>query len=366
MNNSNQFRGEYKLTQGNTGEQVLIHLSSTHISYKHTDHAQWIQIAFAEIAGMHTYNDSNVVINFGAYPYQSLLIKDPEFLHLLKQQCINHPVVANLFKNSKATFIKLLLVIASILIGLVLLAWFFILPWAVNKAVEKFPVEYEQKFGKVMFDQVKATETIDLEKSRVLNNFFDSLYFKSRYDVQLICVKRDEVNAYALPGGYIVVYDGILNKMQKQEELAGLLAHEFAHISLKHTLKSTFNTLGFSALLQLIFGGFDDSVVGLLGNQTDQLRQLHYSRTLEEEADVKGYDLVKQQAIDPNGMINLFERLKAESGSMLPGILSTHPLPEDRISNIKNLILKDKYSFKPHPSLNLLFDSIKKSSVNGY
>jgi flagellar basal body-associated protein FliL len=72
----------------------------------------------------------------------------PQFLNELKTQCYDQPIVANLFKNGKSTFIKLMLVIASIFIGLLLLAYFFLLPWMVNKAVENFPSDYEKKFGK--------------------------------------------------------------------------------------------------------------------------------------------------------------------------------------------------------------------------
>jgi predicted Zn-dependent protease len=162
-----------------------------------------------------------------------------------------------------------------------------------------------------------------------------------------------------MPGGFIVVYEGILKKMKSEEELAGLLAHEFSHIKLKHTLKSTFNNIGFSALLQLVFGGFDESLIGLLGNQTEQLRQLHYSRTLEQEADENGFNLMKEQRLDPNGMINLFERLKAESSNNVPSILSTHPLPNERISYIQKLINNDRYAVKKNNKLEIIFEQMK-------
>jgi predicted Zn-dependent protease len=229
----------------------------------------------------------------------------------------------------------------------------------VNKAVENFPSDYEKKFGKVMFDQVKASEKWDSTQTKLLNDFFESLHFKSNYNIEILCVKKDEVNAYAMPGGFIVVYEGILKKMKSEEELAGLLAHEFSHIKLKHTLKSTFNNIGFSALLQLVFGGFDESLIGLLGNQTEQLRQLHYSRTLEQEADENGFNLMKEQSLDPNGMINLFERLKAESSNNVPSILSTHPLPNERISYIQKLINNDRYAVKKNNKLEIIFEQMK-------
>jgi beta-barrel assembly-enhancing protease len=366
MNNSNQFLGEYKSSPNRSGEPVNITLTANNIAYKTSNHAQWISIPIDKIVGMHTFNKSNVVINFGDYPYQSLTCRDEQFLKELKVQCYDYPMVANLFKNSKSTFIKLMLVIGALFVGLALLTYFFLLPWMVNKAVENFPQDYEKKFGKVMFDQVKASEKWDAAQTKLLNDFFDSLHFKSNYNIEILYVNKEDVNAYAMPGGYMVVYDGILKKMKSEEELAGLLAHEFSHIKLKHTLKSTFNSIGFATMLQIVFGGFDESVIGLLGNQTEQLRQLHYSRSLEQEADENGFNLMKEQNLDPNGMVNLFERLKAESSDIIPSILSSHPLPEERISNIQNLINKDKYAVKNNKALEVIFEKLKESDENSY
>lgn len=345
---------------------VHITINAKGIAYKSANHQQWIAVPINEMAGMHTFNQSNVVINFGAYPYQSITCRDEQFLQQLKLQCYDYPIVANLFKNSKSTFIKLMLFIGAFIVGLALISYFFILPWMVDKAVENFPADYEKKFGKVMFDQVKASEKWDASQTKLLNNFFDSLHFKSNYHVEILCVKKEDVNAYALPGGYMVVYDGILKKMKSEEELAGLLAHEFSHIKLKHTLKSTFNSIGFSALLQIIFGGFDESVIGLLGNQTEQLRQLHYSRSLEQEADENGFQFMKEQQLDPNGMINLFERLKAESSDLTSGILSTHPLPEERIKYIQNLIHENKFEVKNNKGLEDIFEQLNGADDHSY
>ena len=366
MNNSNQFLGEYKSAPNAAAATVNITVNATGIAYKPANYAQWTTIQITEMAGIHTFNESNVVINFGDYPYQSITCRDDQFLQQLKLQCHNYPIIANLFKNGKSTFIKLMLFIAAFIIGLALIIYFFLLPWMVDKAVENFPSDYEKKFGKVMFDQVKTAEKWDASQTKLLNNFFDSLHFKSNYNIEILCVKKEDVNAYALPGGYIVVYDGILKKMKYKEELAGLLAHEFSHIKLKHTLKSTFNSIGFSALLQIIFGGFDDAVIGLLGNQTEQLRQLHYSRSLEQEADENGFNLMKEQQLNPNGMINLFERLKAESTDMIPSILSTHPLPEQRIKYIQNLIHENKFKVKDNKSLEVIFEKLKDDDEHAY
>jgi hypothetical protein len=103
MNNSNQFLGEYKSSPNSSAEPVNITLSATNLAYKTSNNAQWISIPIGQIVGMHTFNTSNVVINFGEYPYQSLTCRDEQFLKELKIQCHDFPIVANLFKNEDAS-----------------------------------------------------------------------------------------------------------------------------------------------------------------------------------------------------------------------------------------------------------------------
>lgn len=359
MNYNPQFKAEYKSSPNKHAVPIVLSVNSDNIVYKITPESPWATVPIAQIAGIHIYNESNVVINFGTFPYQSIVCKDAGFLKELKSQCKQYPVIARLFKSGKTTFIKLILAISALIITLLLLTYFYFIPWAVNKAATNFPLEYEKKLGKIMFEQVKTSEPFDSAKTRLLNSFFDSLHFENRIKIEILCVKQKEVNAYAIPGGYIVVYDEILNKMESKDELAGLLAHEYSHIILRHTLKNTFNSIGFSALLQIVLGSFDESVIGLIGNQAQQLRDLHYSRSLEKEADKKGFELLKLQHINPRGMINLFERLKSENTDNMPEIISTHPLPEERIKYIEELIKTDTYRVNDNKELDNLFVKLR-------
>ena len=359
MYNSTQFTAEYKFEPERRGMQALIALTADGFTFKTAESPQWQFIKMTEIVGMHTYNKHNVVINFGAFPYQSLTCRDEQFLAALKENMTSYPMVANLFKDPKSTFVKLMVVLGGGIVGLILLAYFFLLPWMVKTATNNFPAEYEQKLGKIMFDQVKASEKSDSVKSKLLNDFFDSLHFEKEYKAEILCVSKKEVNAYAMPGGYIVVYDEIINKMNSSEELAGLLAHEYSHVTLKHTLKSIINKIGLTALLQIIFGGTDSAIIGVLSNQTSELGHLQYSRQLEKDADENGFKLMKKQQLNPRGMISLFERLNEVSDTNIPAILSTHPLPDERIKEIENLIQHDIYTPKKNLELDTIFTSLK-------
>lgn len=366
MNTHQTFSVEYKSSANALAAAANLSINENGFTLKIAQPLQTINFNFIEIAGIHRYNEKNVVVNFGAYPYQSFTCRDEAFLDFLKAHYKKEPLVAALFKNGKSTFVKYILILTSLIIGLIVLAYFFLLPFLVNKAVEHFPQEYEYKFGKAMFNQVQQSEKIDAYKTTLLNQLFDSLHFAGTNKVELLCVKKKEVNAYALPGGFIVVYDEIINKMQTSHELAGLLAHEYAHIKLKHTLKNAFNTVGFSLLVQIIFGGFDDSLLTMIGTQTEQLRELQYSRSLEKDADENGFTLMQKKQLDPNGMINLFERLNAESNVKIPSILSTHPLPEERINFIQKLIQENKYQVKNNNGLEVIFVQMKDKNENSY
>ena len=142
------------------------------------------------------------------------------------------------------------------------------------------------------------------------------------------------VNAFAFPGGHLVVYSGILNKMNRPEELIALLSHESTHVNKRHSLKSIVSQLGVAVLLSVVTantGGLSKTVI----NNADMLRVLSYSRELETEADEGGMKLMVSNQIDPNGMRWLMEDLKKSNKEIPFGIsfLSTHPMTEERIKN---------------------------------
>ncbi len=135
------------------------------------------------------------------------------------------------------------------------------------------------------------------------------------------------INAFALPGGDIVVNRGLLLATRNPDELAGVLAHEMQHVALRHSLKSMIRGAGLSMVWALVIG---DPSGTLVGQAADRLLGLKFSRDAEREADDQGFTLLVKRGIDPHGMVAFFDTLAKQGGATPPALLSTHPASAER------------------------------------
>jgi len=249
----------------------------------------------------------------------------------------------------------------NILIALLLFAalfYFFALPRIAAGMADKVSVSYEQQLGDQMYQSMKPGFHIDERRTAYINAFFKELNFSSPYQIQITVVKGEVANAFAMPGGHIVIYDKILEGMSSYEELAALLAHEFTHIAKRHSLRSMFRQLSSQLFFTLLLGDMDVAG-GILLRNADNLKHLSYSRHLETEADEYGAHLLAQQNVSCNGFIRLFELLKKETGTVQSNEwFSSHPDLDNRIRNIQQLSIC-QHSFSNHPDLDGLFNRIK-------
>lgn len=139
-------------------------------------------------------------------------------------------------------------------------------------------------------------------------------------------VDSSEVNAFALPGGFVTVNWGLVEAAESGEEIAGVIGHEIQHALLRHGTKRILRQVGTSALLSLVLGGTDFHAYG---QAAAGLTHLSYDRDQESEADEEGVALMRKSGIDPSGLATFFARLE-KSSPQPPAILSTHPDPGDR------------------------------------
>jgi predicted Zn-dependent protease len=147
-----------------------------------------------------------------------------------------------------------------------------------------------------------------------------------------------DVNAFAVPGGYIVVLRGLLEEMRTAEELAGVLAHEIQHVLRRHSTKALVQHISTGLLLTAVSGDVSGVMAyGLEGARV--LGQLSYGRAAEEEADILGMRLVIAAGLDPQGMIAFFEATQKDErrGPGRPVYLSSHPGAADRIARLTRL-----------------------------
>lgn len=145
-------------------------------------------------------------------------------------------------------------------------------------------------------------------------------------------------NAFALPGGFIFVYTGLVTEMKSIDELAGVLAHEVAHVDMRHSTQALSREYGISFLLNLVFGQDNELISRLVGT----MLSLDYSRENELEADSKAVDYLCESDFNADGIAHFFSRnLELENEFEVPEFVSTHPNSAHRIEKV-NQILNDK------------------------
>lgn len=299
-----------------------------------------------------------VTLRYGEeFPQQQLEVTDLNFINRYKQEF--HVGLMHRVKLSSASF----LIGVIIAIGVVgWLSYIFLLPAIADYGAEVFPKEYEIELGEKVYASVLMEEEVDEAKTKAINQFFKQLNVKSDYPIKITVVKSSVVNAFALPGGGIVVYDGILKDMKSADQLAALLSHEYSHVQLKHATRNMFRSLAGYIFISVIFSDVN-GVATVLVENAHQLRNLSYSRELETEADNNGLLILKQNSISANGMKDLFLQLKqASNGLEINEIISTHPDLDNRIKNAEYFVKSNPYQLKLNDSLLFYYGKLKSDT----
>ncbi|HSF14283.1 MAG TPA: M48 family metallopeptidase [Vicinamibacteria bacterium] len=149
-----------------------------------------------------------------------------------------------------------------------------------------------------------------------------------------------DVNAFALPGGYIYLNRGLIEAVRNEGELAGVLAHEIGHVALRHSTnqlsKDYLAQAGLSVLGGLIGDGTASQILDVVGVTGVSLLFLKFSRTAEEQADTVGAQMMARAGYDPLALASFFSRLESESRGAPPEFLSSHPNYASRRQNIQH------------------------------
>jgi predicted Zn-dependent protease len=174
----------------------------------------------------------------------------------------------------------------------------------------------------------------------------------ARFDYQVKLVDAPEINAFALPGGFLYVNRGLVEAVRSEGELAGVLAHEVAHVALRHgTRQATKGTAAQAGLsvLQRVLGRNDNEtgkIVGVVGGVGLNAAFLKFGRDDEREADRVGAEMMAKAGYDPEDMARFFDLLAAQRRSN-PGkveqFFSSHPSPGDRAAQIRQAGYEREY-----------------------
>lgn len=209
--------------------------------------------------------------------------------------------------------------------------------------------QQEVQMGQEYVQQINAQLPIvrDPELNRYINVLGDSIArLTSRRDLdwQFFIVDAKDVNAFAVPGGFVYVNRGLIERTDQMDELAGVLGHEIGHVVRRHTVKQMEKAQGANigvTLACVLTSICNSQVAGAAINIAGGAVFARFSRQDEAEADAEGVKNVVRAGISPAGMVTMFQKLIEERRSR-PGAVEswflTHPLEEDRIRAVQTLI----------------------------
>jgi predicted Zn-dependent protease len=166
-----------------------------------------------------------------------------------------------------------------------------------------------------------------------------------KYPYQVKVVNDKAINAFALPGGFLYVNRGIIESASNEAQLAGVIAHEIAHVALRHGTNQMTKSYAAQAPLAILGNLVGSDTIGgmiaqLGASFTANSILLKFSRDAERQADLLGAQILYDNNYDPRAMAQFFEKLQAQGGSRGSDFFSSHPSPGDRIGNVNQEIGK--------------------------
>lgn len=250
--------------------------------------------------------------------------------------------------------------------------------WLTGIAARQIPASWEQQLGKTAFGQyqIQADMIQDPQTAKLLTELTDVLTQAlpdSRYQFHFYVARDPSLNAFALPGGYVVVNSELLLRADSAEEVLGVLAHEISHVTSQHGTRNLIASAGLYLTVQAALGDASGLLATLAGAAPFLLSQ-KYSRGFESEADAQGFELLQRAHIDGRGMVSFFDKVKAEEARMrakvreqvgdsagtvltqTPEFLATHPATDSRIEHMRN---KAAHQQGPYRDMNATFNALK-------
>lgn len=245
-------------------------------------------------------------------------------------------------RTASNTMILVLVFLPIVVVGLLIWEADRLIDWAVSN----IPVETEIRLGREAFAQQRQGLALaeDHPALPMLRRIGADLVTGSPYPYEFHIVRDESINAFAMPGGFVVVHTGLLASADSAEELAGVVAHEVQHVERRHGLRGLVHAAGWRAVLSLILGNTGGSIAG---SWVQNLGDLRFSRSQETDADLEGVKALLRADIDPKGMVTFFAKL-AKDPSRVPALLSSHPASEDRLAAVKVAFPNDRV-YRPLP-----------------
>jgi len=235
-----------------------------------------------------------------------------------------------------------------------LLISFLLLEAFVKDAYSTMTAEEEKKMGKKILLEIQ--QEADFMRDLTVQSFIEKLGYSivdqvgpTPFEFRFYVINDLDPNAFAIPGGYIFVTTGLLVLAESEQEVAGVLSHEIAHVTQRHVAQmiersKRLNIASMAAILAAMLagrGGTGSQAGVAMAAATAGALQLKYTREMETDADQNGLNYLVKAGYDPNGLINFLNRIQRVSLAIAPNIppyLLTHPATENRISLMENIL----------------------------
>lgn len=230
--------------------------------------------------------------------------------------------------------------------------------YGVDLVVATLPYSVDAKLGELAFNS--SLEGIPgyqgIETNKYVNDVVQQIVRRLtqpladqpfKFVVKVVAAPHN--NAFALPGGKIALFTGLLKTAESADEVAGVLAHEIIHVTHRHGLKKIVEQVGTGLLLGAIIGD-SSAITEFILKQAKNSVGLKFSRDMERQADTEGFLLLKKAAFHPAGLKSFFKKLQQQQKQNPRSLewFSTHPLTENRIANLQRMLDQLK-NFQPQP-----------------
>ncbi len=228
-----------------------------------------------------------------------------------------------------------------------LIALYIILGIALNLVIPRIPPQLEDRLAGLFASHYQDGDTASPENKR-LQQLLDELishgdegdFSEREYRVHL--VSNDAVNAMALPGGHIVVFSGLVEKVESENELAMVLGHELGHFKNRDHLRGLGRGLVLM-FLSTVALGVDSHVSNILQNMLVKT-EMKFSQRQELQSDFQGLELLIRMYGHAGGAVDFFDRMsKEEKHGRAAYFFATHPYPEKRVRVLESLIRENNY-----------------------
>lgn len=263
------------------------------------------------------------------------------------------------------TMIRKIAIELALSVAIIAAVWFGLsqVDWMKILNIEQTAQNTEEKIGDLFWDLMKKSETVITAESVVapVDSMLTRICVSNSIDrkkIKLHLLRKDEMNAFALPNNHLVVYSGLITACENEAELCGVMSHELAHIEKNHVMNKLVKEIGLSVLISMSTGNGNAETIKAA---IKQLSSTAYDRKLETEADLIAIDYLIEAGIDPEPFANFMYRLADETKHLPNQIywISTHPESKERAEKMIEHIRKRNF-IKGEDGDRIKFEELKE------